>query len=155
ALNVVLMPESLTENPKSQIPSSKSQSVSTLRFALGLGFGAWDLGFGIYTGCPRITRMSRNTIATTRRMCSHPPSVVDVIIPRNHSTISRMTRNIMIGSLQADLKVRLYDRPPGGPKGPPLQPFRLYDRRGRPSGRPSRTYAATMRLRRMPIPSTS
>jgi hypothetical protein len=47
--------------------------------------------------------MSRKTIATTRRMCSHPPSVVEVIIPRNHSTMSRMTRNVSIGVLQADL----------------------------------------------------
>src|SRR5262245_2341184 len=46
------------------------------------------------------------------------------------------------GVLQADLKVHLYDRS-------------LDNRRGRPSGRPSRTYAATTRLRRMPIPSTS
>src|SRR5215470_17842014 len=53
--------------------------------------------------------MSRKTIATTRRMCSHPPSMVDVIIPRNHNTMSRMTRNISIGFLL------------GGPEGPPLR----------------------------------
>jgi hypothetical protein len=47
--------------------------------------------------------MRRKTIATTRRMCSHPPSMVDVIIPRNQNTISRTTRNISIGVLQADL----------------------------------------------------
>jgi hypothetical protein len=52
--------------------------------------------------------MSRKMIATTRRMWSHPPSMVDVIIPRNQSTTSRMTRNISIVVLPADLKVRLY-----------------------------------------------
>src|ERR1051325_8285838 len=33
------------ENPNSQIPTSKFQKTTT---TMGLGFGIWDLGFGIY-----------------------------------------------------------------------------------------------------------
>jgi hypothetical protein len=44
-----------------------------------------------------MTRISRKTIATTRRICSHPPNVVVVTIPSSQNAMSRITRNISIG----------------------------------------------------------